>query len=254
MSFLHLALVLLAAAVIVVPIFRKLGLGSVLGYLVAGVALGPWGFQLIKDVDAILHFSELGVVFLLFLIGLELEPKKLWSLRVPILGMGSAQLLGSAFLIALLMWFFGYAPAMALVAGLGFALSSTAIALQLLEEKNLLSTRSGSSAFSILLFQDLAVIPMLALLPLLGKEVLVASGQAQAPAPWLALLLLLAVAILGRFLLRPALRLVASVEAREVFTAFALLLVIGMAALMTKLGLSMALGAFLAGVLLADSE
>lgn len=252
MSFLTLALILLSAAVVMVPIFRKLGLGSVLGYLVAGVALGPWGFQWITGVEEILHFSELGVVFLLFLIGLELEPKKLWSLRMPILGMGSAQLGVSALLTGIVLWAMGYGFAAALIGGLGFGLSSTAIALQILEEKNLLSTRVGSHAFSVLLFQDLAVIPMLALLPLLGNEE--ASGHSGAVAPWIALLILAGVAVLGRFLLRPALRLVASVEAREVFTAFALLLVIGMAVLMQKLGLSMALGAFVAGVLLADSE
>jgi glutathione-regulated potassium-efflux system ancillary protein KefC len=247
------ALVYLAAAVLTVPLAKKLGLGAVLGYLLAGIAIGPWGLGLIGAVQDILHFSEFGVVLLLFLIGLELEPKRLWALRRPIFGSGSAQVLGvtaalcAAALLAGLDW------KVALIGALGLSLSSTAIALATLEERNLKGTPTGSSVFSILLFQDIAAIPMIAIVPLLG-----AAQAAHDGTGWLGALravgVIVAIVFGGRHLVRPALRIIAKSGLREIFTAFALLLVIAIALLMQWVGLSMALGAFMAGVLLADSE
>ncbi len=248
------AVIYLAAAVIAVPIAKRLGLGSVLGYLIAGVAIGPWGLRLIIDVEAILHFAEFGVVLLLFIIGLELNPRRLWQMRMPILWLGAGQVLGSAAALAGFCLAIGWPWPTALAAGLGLSLSSTAIALQPLTERHLLQTPGGRSAFSILLFQDIAVIPMLALLPLLAAHPAIASeGEG-----WLSTVKgIAAIAVVifgGRYLTRPIFRLVAGTGLREIFTAVALLLVIGIAALMQLVGLSMALGAFLAGVLLAESE
>ena len=247
------ALIYLAAAVLAVPLAKRLGLGAVLGYLLAGMAIGPWGLRLIGGVEEMLHFSEFGVVMLLFLIGLELDPKRLWSLRKPIFGWGGLQV--GACTAAL----FGAALALgadwktALVAALGLSLSSTAIALATLEERKLKATPAGSAGFSMLLFQDIAAIPMIALIPLIGA--VPAAGHDPG---WLVLLKAAAVVALlvlcGRYLLRPLLRIIASTGLREIFTAFALLLVIAIGALMQWVGMSMALGTFLAGVLLADSE
>lgn len=249
------ALVFLAATVISVPISKRLGLGSVLGYLIAGCIIGPWGLKLIANVSDILHFSEFGVVLLLFLIGLELEPKKLWHMRTPIFGMGGAQVLLNTIVFAAVGVFIGYSFSISLLAGMGFSLSSTAIALQVLKEKNQLSSTSGQSAFSILLFQDIAVIPMIALLPILGvSSDVVSTGSEKVLAAIKVFGTIAGIIVLGRLLLRHLLRFVASIHLREIFTAFALLLVVGMSALMQWLDISMALGAFLAGVLLADSE
>lgn len=247
----------LSAAVIAVPLSKALGLGSIIGYLAAGIVIGPWGLGLVTNVEDILHFAEFGVVLMLFLIGLELEPKRLWSLRRPIFGWGSAQVLGCAVLLTATAMAFGVDWRVALVAGLGLALSSTAIALQVMGERNLMSTSSGQAAFSILLFQDVAAIPILALLPLLG--VVSASNEALAPVNHALeatkIIGVVAGIILGgRLLLRPLLRWIARSNAPEIFTAASLLLVIGIAGLMQLVGLSMALGAFLAGVLLAESE
>ncbi|WP_406732521.1 glutathione-regulated potassium-efflux system protein KefB [Vibrio scophthalmi] len=248
-DFLQSSAIFLTAAVIAVPLAQRLGLGSVLGYLLAGVAIGPWGLGLIRDVDAILHFAEFGVVLLLFLIGLELNPKKLWQMRGPILGLGGAQVLITTALIAGLVHLFGFAWQMSLVIGMGLALSSTAIALRVIDEQGLAGTETGQSGFAVLLFQDIAVIPMLALLPVLAGNT---SGN------WLDGLWMLvgvtALLIGGHFLLRPLFRYVVMSGVRELFTVAALLLVIGIALVMKQLGLSMALGAFLAGVLLAESE
>ncbi len=246
----------LAAAVIAVPLAKKLGLGSIIGYLAAGIAIGPWGLGLVTNVQDILHFAEFGVVLMLFLIGLELEPKRLWNLRRPIFGWGSAQVLACAALLTGAAMAFGIDWRTALVAGLGLALSSTAISLQVMGERNLMPTSSGKAGFSILLFQDVAAIPILALLPLLGA---VAGGSEAASAGrwWEALRIVAAIAGIilgGRLLLRPLLRWIASSGTPEIFTAASLLLVVGIAALMQFVGLSMALGAFLAGVLLAESE
>lgn len=247
----------LSAAVIAVPLSQALGLGSIIGYLAAGIAIGPWGLGLVTNVEDILHFAEFGVVLMLFLVGLELEPKRLWSLRRPIFGWGSAQVLGCALLLTAVAMVCGVDWRTALVAGLGLALSSTAIALQVMGERNLMPTGSGQAAFSILLFQDVAAIPILALLPLLG--VVAASNEALAsvhPA-WEALKIIAVVAGIilgGRLLMRPLFRWIARSRTPEIFTAASLLLVVGIAGLMQLVGLSMALGAFLAGVLLAESE
>ena len=243
--------VYLSAAVIAVPLFARLGLGSVLGYLVAGVCIGPWGLGLIDNVEDILHFSELGVVLLLFLIGMELDPRKLWTLRRPILGAGGSQVLITAALIFPLALLLGARWQTALVAGLGLALSSTAIALQSLKEKNLLTTPAGKMGFSVLLFQDIAVIPIIALIPLLGFGITDHGSGQSTP---VIIGAMLGIFVVGRFFLRHIFGFVASTHLREVFTALSLLLVGGIAAIMETLGISKALGAFLAGVLLADSE
>ncbi len=253
-------LVYLSATVIVVPLFARFGLGSVLGYLVAGVCIGPWGLGLIKNVQDILHFAEIGVVLLLFLIGLELQPRKLWAMRRPMLGVGGLQMLTTAGLIFLLGVLFGNRWQTALVLGLGLALSSTAIALQSLREKNLLNTPAGKSGFSVLLFQDIAVIPIIALIPLLAVEISDyqnGSGGGtggDAHSALVAIGVMCAIFVFGKFFLRRIFAFVAATRLREVFTALSLLLVSGIAAIMGALGISMALGAFLAGVLLANSE
>ncbi len=247
----------LSAAVIVVPLSRFLGLGSIIGYLVAGIAIGPWGLGFVSNVQDILHFAEFGVVLMLFLVGLELEPQRLWSLRRPIFGWGSAQVAGCAAGILVLGLCLGVHWSVALVAALGLALSSTAIALQVMGERNMLTTGSGQAGFSILLFQDVAAIPILALLPLLAG----AAEFSHATAPMDRLMeaikivaVIAAIVIGGRLALRPVLRWIARSKTPEIFTAASLLLVVGIATLMQMVGLSMALGAFLAGVLLAESE
>lgn len=257
-GFLHSAVIFLTCAVIAVPIFKRLGLGSVLGYLVGGIVIGPFGLALISNVEDILHFSEFGVVLFLFLIGLELEPKRLWSLRLPIFGLGSLQVVLNAAVMGGVAYALGWAWPAALIAGLGLALSSTAIALQMIKDRNQLLTHAGNSGFSILLFQDIAVIPILALLPLLGETAETARVGAEGAAGFMKFAktaaVLIAVIAVGRYTTRPLFRFIASARLREVFTATALLLVVSMAALMANLELSMGLGAFMAGVLLADSE
>ena len=250
------SLIYLSAAVIVVPLSRALGLGSIIGYLAAGIAIGPWGLGLVTNVDDILHFAEFGVVLMLFLVGLELEPKRLWSLRRPIFGWGSAQVLGCAALLFIAAIAAGASWRVALVAALGLALSSTAIALQVMGERNLLPTTAGQAGFSILLFQDVAAIPILALLPLLAAAS-VTAGAGNESWLWDAMRIIGVVAGIilgGRLVIRPLLRWIAKSRTPEIFTAASLLLVVAIAALMQLVGLSMALGAFLAGVLLAESE
>ena len=247
----------LSAAVIMVPLSQFLGLGSIIGYLAAGIAIGPWGLGFVTNVQDILHFAEFGVVLMLFLIGLELEPKRLWSLRRPIFGWGTAQVAGCTAVIFLGAWLAGARWEVALAAALGLALSSTAIALQVMGERNLLPTSSGQASFSILLFQDVAAIPILALIPLLGQGAEASEAVAHANRGIEALKIVgvvIAIILGGRLLLRPLLRWIARTSSTEIFTAAALLLVVGIAALMQLVGLSMALGAFLAGVLLAESE
>lgn len=247
------AIVFLIAAVLLVPLSGRLGLGAVLGYLIAGALIGPSGFGVVSDVDSVLHISELGIIMLLFLIGLELQPSRLWVLRRLVFGLGSAQVFITGAVIAVIAHVLGLDWPAAIVAGLGLAMSSTAFVMQTLAEKHQLSTRHGREAFAILLFQDLAVIPLLALLPLLsGNHV------DSAQPGWLAALkagfaILLAI-IASRTLIRPLLRVVINFGGREIFTAAALLMVLGMAEGMVAVGLSASLGAFLAGVLLADSE
>ncbi|WP_298211834.1 glutathione-regulated potassium-efflux system protein KefC [Acidovorax sp.] len=250
----------LTAAVLAVPIAKALGLGAIIGYLAAGIAIGPWGLGLVSNVQDILHFAEFGVVLMLFLVGLELQPSRLWALRRPIFGMGTAQVLGCAAVLFGLGALAGLPWRVSLVGALGLALSSTAIALQVLGERNLLRTQSGQAGFSILLFQDVAAIPILALLPLLGAAT-AGAGSAVAHTPGEVALeaakivgVITAIVLGGRLLLRPVLRWIAKSDTPEIFTAASLLLVVGIAYLMVLVGLSMALGAFLAGVLLADSE
>ena len=250
-------LMYLSAAVLAVPLAKALGLGSIIGYLAAGIAIGPWGLGLVSNVQDILHFAEFGVVLMLFLVGLELQPSRLWAMRRPIFGTGSAQVLGCAAVLFAAGWLAGLPWRISLVAALGLALSSTAIALQVLAERNLMRTSSGRAGFSILLFQDVAAIPILALLPLLGA----AAGAGDDHSAGEVLLEALkivgvigAIVLGGRLLLRPLLRWIAKSRTPEILTAASLLLVVGIAYLMVMVGLSMALGAFLAGVLLADSE
>ncbi len=247
------SLVYLAAAVLAVPVARFLGLGSIIGYLGAGILIGPWGLKLVTDPHDMLNFAEFGVVLMLFVVGLELDPQRLWALRKPIFGWGSAQLLGSAALLGLGAIVCGIDWRLAIVAALGLALSSTAIGLGVLGERNLMATTSGESILSVALLQDIAAIPILALVPFLAF-----AGSQGGGGGWLGAaqaIGTIAVIILGgRLLLRPMLRWIAKSETPEIFTAASLLLVVATAALMNAVGLSMALGAFLAGVLLAESE
>ena len=251
-SILRDALVYLGAAVVCVPIAKRLGLGSVLGYLIAGCAIGPWGLGFVTDVQSILHFAEFGVVLMLFLIGLELDFKRLIELRAPVFGGGLLQMAACGAAIGVALWAAGLNWQGALVAGLALAMSSTAIAVQTMSERNLLGAPVGRSAFSVLLFQDIAAIPLIALVPLLGVDHPGGEPGWQLALKGVAAILI--VVVIGRFLTRPVIRLIAVSGVREIFTAIALLLVFGIAELMALAGLSMALGAFLAGVLLASSE
>jgi len=264
------AFVYLSAAVISVPVAKRLGLGSVLGYVIAGFVIGPFGFQLIgEEGQDVMHFAEFGVVMMLFLIGLELRPSLLWRLRGPILGMGGLQVGLTIAAITSVGMFFGLSLQAALAVGMTLALSSTAIVLQTLNEKGLMKTDAGQNAFSVLLFQDIAVIPMLAIMPILAVKAVGAVKEAGEShggnTTWVegfsgwgqALIVVGVIAIIiiaGLFLVRPFFRYVAKTRLRELFTAASLLLVIGISLLMTKVGLSPALGTFLAGVVLANSE
>jgi len=254
MSPLAQAAIFLTAAVATVPLFRKLKLGAVLGYLAAGVIIGPWVLKLVTDVESILHFAELGVVLLLFIVGLELQPSRLWILRKSVFGLGGAQVVVTGFVLGLAGMAIGLSWSSALVMGLGLAMSSTAFVLQALAERNQLTSRYGRSSFAILLFQDLSVIPLLALIPLLATD----TGTEAHGNPWVSAVVAVAVIALviagGRLLLRPVFQAIAQSHIQEIFTAAALLVVIGVSLLMAGVGLSMSLGAFLAGVLLADSE
>jgi monovalent cation:proton antiporter-2 (CPA2) family protein len=243
--------IFLAATVIAVPLFRRFKLSAVLGYLAAGVVIGPWCLGLFDDVESILHFAEFGVVLLLFVIGLELQPSRLWVMRHTVFGSGAAQVVVTTAVLAVVARVLGQPWPAALVIAFALSLSSTALILQVLAERGELTARHGRSAFAILLFQDLAIMPALVILPLLA-------GAGDARFEWrsLALPVLAAAAVVlaGRYALRPALRIIAATRAQEAFTAAALLVVVGTALLFQSVGLSMALGAFIAGVLLADSE
>ncbi len=253
MDVLQESIIYLLAAIISVPISKRLGFGSVLGYLCAGILIGPFGFGFIHEPEHILHFAELGVVFLLFIIGLELKPARLWVMRKMVFGLGTAQVLVSAALIAGLAWLYGLETEVSIVIGLILALSSTAFVLQILAEKKQLSTQYGRAAFSILLLQDLAVIPLIALLPLLGARDGLDGGFDPAEVGLMIGTLALLI-VGGRIALKPVLKTVAAAGIPELFTATALLVVIGSALLMQFAGMSMVLGAFIAGMLLADSE
>ncbi len=251
MSLLEQAVVFLAAATLVVPFSKRLGFGSIIGYLAAGVAVGPGGLGLVSDVDAILHFAEIGVVMLLFIIGLELQPARLRLLRRSVFGLGLAQVLITGTVLTLIARLWIEDLGAAVLIGFGLSLSSTAFVLQMLAEKKDLRSPSGRAAFGTLLFQDLAVIPLIALIPFLGGD---GGGTSSLLDLGKAVVVLIAFVIGGHYLLRPLLRLAASAQIHEIFTSAALLLVLGSAVLMEELGLSMGLGAFLAGVLVADSE
>lgn len=256
------AFVYLAAAVVAAPIAARLDLGSVLGYLAAGILIGPSVLGLVgSEGQDVMHFAEFGVIVMLFLVGLELQPSKLWSLRKPILGLGGLQVLSTSAAIALASYFIGLDWKAALAAGLILAMSSTAIVIQSLKERGQLKTFAGQSSFSVLLFQDIAVIPMLALLPLLaihqsaGPESSSLIAELPAWAQTLSVLAAVAAIVLaGRYLMRPLFRFVAQSGIREIFVAFALLIVVGITLMMQFVGLSAALGTFLAGVVLAESE
>src|SRR5262245_28810113 len=253
-QFLVQATVFLAAAVIGVPVLKRLGLSSVLGYIVAGAVIGPWGLELAGGVEGVRAYAEIGIVMLLFLIGLEVLPERLWELRRSVFGLGVAQVAATGTVLGLVAWALGVKPAEAAIIGFGLALSSTAIGLQILIEKRQLATPQGRAGFSVLLFQDLAVIPLLAVLPVLTEG---RSGVVHAAggfSPLVTVLLLVAVVAAGRYLLRPYFRELANAGSQEVFTAGALLVVIAAGVFMDKLGISMALGAFVAGMLLAGSE
>lgn len=263
-SYFFITMVYLAAAVVFIPIAKKLGLGSVLGYLLAGVVIGPslMGFIGSEGQD-LMHFAEFGVVMMLFLIGIELEPALLWNLRAPILGLGGLQVLLTTAAVAGIALLLGQPLNAALALGMILSLSSTAIVLQSLKEKGQLSSAAGQSAFSVLLFQDIAVIPMLAVFPLLAGTSSPGSSHGESslrdnlPAWGQTLMVLGAVVVIivaGRYLLRPLLRIIAATRVRELFTAFSLLLVVSISVLMSLVGLSPALGAFLGGVVLANSE
>jgi len=267
------AFIYLVAAVIAVPVAKRLGLGSVLGYLIAGVVIGPVIGLVGEETTTIQHFAEFGVVMMLFLVGLELEPKMLWAMRNRLMGLGGLQVGGTAAAVMGIALFFEQPWTVALTIGLIFALSSTAIVLQTFNEKGLSKTEGGQNAFSVLLFQDIAVIPMLAFIPLLALPELIEQAQAAATTAaehheelslvaglpgWAYGIVItgsiIMVVVGGHYLSRPLFRFVASSGLREIFTATALMLVIGIAALMSLVGLSPALGTFLAGVVLANSE
>ena len=244
---------LLAAGVVAVPLFKRLGMGSVLGYLAAGLVLGPFGLRVVNDPEAILHAAELGVVMFLFIIGLEMEPSRLWALRKQIFGLGVTQVVVCGALLTGVGVLLGLPPAVAFVAGMGFVLTSTAIVMQLLAERGELATPGGQQIVSVLLLEDLAIVPLLAIVALLAP----ATGVADDGARWLAVGAALAAVVgivaVGRWILNPVFKVLADAKAREVMTAAALLVVLGAALAMQMSGLSMAMGAFLAGVLLSTS-
>ncbi len=246
------ALIYLSLSALLVPLFHKLGLGSVLGYLTAGFIIGPHALGVIKDVNSVSGFAEFGVVFLLFIIGLELQPKKLWSMRKDLIGFGGLQILACTLGLGLIVKFFGFSWTQSMVIGFALSLSSTAFAMQTLIERKQLQTVPGKTAFAILLMQDIIAIPALALIPLLGGEV-GGSNLTRWTALWFIGTVIVLV-LISRYLMRPLLRMVASIRNREIFTAITLAIVLGVSMWMHHLGLSMGLGAFLAGVLLADSE
>lgn len=250
MSLLSESAIVLTATVLALPLFKRLGFGTVLGYLAAGLLIGPHVLGLVTDVERLQHISEMGVVFLLFIIGLELQPRRLWALRKPVFGAGGAQIAITTIALAAAAYALGLAPQAAVIAGFGLAMSSTAFAIQTLAEKKQLTTQHGRTAFSILLFQDVAVIPALAVLPLLAGDSSVSLSMEMARAAGV----IIVVVVGGRLVLKPFLRIMARADSPELFTAAALLVVLSTAFFMDMVGLSMTLGSFLAGVLLADSE
>jgi len=248
------ALVFVGATVLIVPLFHLLGLGSVLGYLIAGIIVGPHALGLIHEAESVLHFAELGVVLLLFIIGLEIQPRKLWSMRRQLLGLGGLQVLLCSLLFMAAGLAYGLTPLAAAIIGFGLSLSSTAFALQYLMEKNQFSTTFGQSSFAILLSQDLLAIPALAIIPALAVSEVSGHQGPTLKTFGLFIAIIVMLGLVSHFLIRPLFRLIASTRTRELFTATTLLIVFGVAALMLSIGLSAALGTFIAGVLLAESE
>ena len=244
---------LLGAAVVAVPLFRRLGLGSVLGYFVAGLAIGPFGFGWFSEPQAILHVAELGVVMFLFVIGLEMRPSHLWSLRREIFGLGAAQIVTCMLVLSGVAWLCGFGPRVAFIAAAGFVLTSTAVVMQLLAERGDIALPSGQRIVSILLFEDLLIVPLLAVVAWMAP----AQAGAHEGSRWASIAIgcgaIVGLILVGRYLLNPLFRILAAAKAREVMTAAALLVVLGAALLMQLGGLSMAMGAFLAGVLLSES-
>jgi len=251
-SFLVQAAIYLSAAIILVPVFKRLGLGSVLGYLIAGILIGPYALKLIADPEHVLHFAEFGVVLMLFLIGLELESQKVWELRKLLFGLGGLQVTLTIGLVTVIAHSLHFSWPEALIIGMGVAMSSTAIGLTALIEKKQLHTAGGQAAFATLLFQDLSVIPLFMLLAFIAPNHSGSSVDLLAVAK--AVAVIVAIVLASRTVLRPIMRVIAQTGVREIFVAFSLLLVIGISLAMESVGLSMALGTFLAGVLLADSE
>lgn len=251
-DFLVQATIYLSSAIFLVPLFKKLGLGSVLGYLIAGILIGPYALKLIPDPEHVLHFAEFGVVLMLFLVGLELESQKIWELRKILFGLGGLQVLSTVGLVTFAAHLMHFTWPVAIVIGMGVAMSSTAIGITALTEKKLLSTPGGQASFATLLFQDLSVIPLFMLLALIAPITTESAFDLGAVAKAIGVIVVIIFA--SRTLLRPIMRIVAQTEIREIFVAFSLLLVIGVSLAMQSVGLSMALGTFLAGVLLADSE
>lgn len=251
-DFLVQAAIYLASAIILVPIFKRLGLGSVLGYLIAGILIGPFALKLIADPEHVLHFAEFGVVLMLFLIGLELESQKVWELRKLLFGLGGMQVTVTIALVTIIAHLLHFSWPEALIIGMGVAMSSTAIGLTALIEKKLLHTQGGQAAFATLLFQDLSVIPLFMVLAFIAPHKTASGFDLWAVTQSIAVIA--AIVLASKTVLRPIMRMVAQTEMREVFVAFSLLLVIGVSLAMASVGLSMALGTFLAGVLLADSE
>ncbi|MCC8397463.1 monovalent cation:proton antiporter-2 (CPA2) family protein [Paraburkholderia sp. MMS20-SJTR3] len=246
--------IFLASALIAVPLSVRLGFGAVLGYLVAGIMIGPWVLKLVTDVDAILHFSELGIVLMMFVIGLEMRVDALWAMRRTIFGYGTMQMTVCAAALFAIFVVLGLPWRIALTGGLALSLSSTAMVMSELQQRGLMNMPTGRAAFGILLFQDMAAIPLIALLPLLAPKVAVSTADPGWLVALQALAMLLAVVLAGRYLLQFVLRVITSIEVPEIFTAFALLWIVGIALLMQTVHLSMSLGAFVAGVLLADSD
>lgn len=245
---------LLGAAVVMVPLFRRFGLGSVLGYFTAGLVIGPFGLGWFSDPQAILHTAELGVVMFLFVIGLEMRPSHLWSLRKEIFGLGTLQIVTCAVVLTLIAKLFGLPWQVAFIGATGFVLTSTAVVMQLLAERGDIALPPGQKIVSILLFEDLLIVPLLALVAFMGPSAGSADGEGSR---WLSIAIgvgaVVGLVLVGRFLLNPLFRILAAAKAREVMTAAALLVVLGAALLMQLSGLSMAMGAFLAGVLLSES-
>lgn len=250
-------LIFIGASIIMVPLFHRMGFGSVLGYLIAGVFVGPYGFRLIRDLESVMHFSEFGVVLLLFVIGLEIQPRKLWSMRKDLIGLGGVQVIVCTMIFALAGMLFSGDVTTSFVLAFGMSLSSTAFAVQSLQARNNFNTEFGKASFSILLMQDLLAIPALAIIPSLSSKLAEGAGDAGHGSMELSYLFPVFIVLLilvSRFLLQPFFRIIARTHQREIFTATALFVVLGVASIMLKIGLSAALGTFIAGVLLADSE